>query len=964
MRVCIAPFYQGADKADGGIRRVVEELVKYLPDHGWHATNNPDEADVIHCHGATLVERPGVPLIVSSHGLMWEDYFLHYGDDVNRHCIDAMVRAQAVTAPSRWVAHAISRGMLLAPEVIYHGVDADAWAPTEAPLDYVLWNKARIDPVSDPNDMQTLAGLLPDVRFLSTYGKPTANVLPIGVGTYEQMKPVVQKAALYLATTRETFGIGTLEALAAGVPVVGWDYGGQHEIIVNGETGILVPFGDFDALAQAVRRGLADRQRLSANARADIADRWTWTDKIGQYAALYNRTVEAWKTPRPKVSVIVTSYNLEHFLGEALTSVAEQTMTDWECLIVDDCSTDATSALAKRWTEDQTARKADFTTKADPRFRYVKTPENLGLSGARNYGWQHAKGKYILFLDADDLLAPNALDILSNALDRDASVHIAYGSLDTMAQDGTQRKRNPWPAGEFSWHAQIAHLNQLHGASLMRREVLERSGGYRRRDWRAEDASFWSRVTSLGFRAARVTEETIQIYRMHADQKSRSETGDGDWTAWLPWRLAGSPHEGMALMREKAQPNNRLVPFGAQGPPPAPMKAWPVRHHQHPVVSIVIPVGPGHIKTLIDALDSVQAQTMPEWECIVVWDTIQRDHPLNILAGHPWVRLEFTAEHGKCKGTKESPSAGAGAARNIGLAAAHAPFTVFLDADDVLHPRFLEETLKAYDGRYVYTDWATLQEANRIDGEIETHTVEEYHSQKMLQGLRHAITALVPTEWLRAVGGFDEGLPCFEDWDLYCKLAIAGYCGQRLARPLLIYRYQHGQRTRTALKPREAAGDAPRYTDLGEQVAGAVRDRYAAYLTGEETIMGCCGGGNADVAAAALNDMIAFATNGAIEHATLIPEGTTIRMEFIGDQQGAMTFYGRGTGQVYRAGREPQSRYHDVQIPDVEHFVNLGLFRVVEAAPLMQSAVMEEGTPVPIEPRVERPKPKGRRVSA
>src|SRR4030095_5395349 len=127
MRVCQAPFYKGEDKADGGIRRVVEALAKYLPEHGWHVTDNPDEADLIACHGATLVERPGVPLFTHCRGLLWEDYFLHYGDDVNRHVIDAMVRAQAVTAPSHWVAHALSRGMLVNPEVIYHGVDTDVW---------------------------------------------------------------------------------------------------------------------------------------------------------------------------------------------------------------------------------------------------------------------------------------------------------------------------------------------------------------------------------------------------------------------------------------------------------------------------------------------------------------------------------------------------------------------------------------------------------------------------------------------------------------------------------------------------------------------------------------------------------------------------------------------------------------------------------------------------------------------
>ncbi len=954
MRVCIAPFYKGDDQADGGIRRVVEAQIKYLPDFGWDVTDNPDEADLIACHGATLVERTGVPMVCQNHGAMWEDYFAHHVDDVNRKVIDVMVRAQAVTAPSRWVAHAISRGMLVKPTVIYHGVDADAWQPTELALDYVLWNKARIDPVSDPADMQAVAALLPNIRFLSTYGQPTTNVLPIGVGTYEQIKPVIQRAAVYLATARETFGIGTLEALAAGVPVAGWDYGGQAEIVIPGETGYLAPFGDVEGLAECIKRCIAERERLSANAIADARARWAWPDKIAQYADLYNKVLASWRTERPRVSVVVTAYNLADYLGEALTSVAEQTMGDWECLIVDDCSTDDTPKLAALWTEDQeVSGYGSFTTTADRRFRYLRTPGNLKLSGARNYGWQHTKGRYILFLDADDLLAPNALDVLSTALDRDSSIHIAYGALDTMSADGTNRKRNPWPAGEFSWHGQLAHLNQLHGASLMRREVLERSGGYRARDWRAEDARFWTHVTSFGFRAARVTNDTIQIYRMHDDQKSRGEQGDGDWTAWFPWRLAGDPHEGMEAIRTGTQPNPRIVPFGAQGTPPPPMKAWPVRHFQHPVISVVIPVGPGHRDALIDALDSVQAQTFPEWECVVVDDTVGK--PMD-LTPWPWVR-HVPSFRGPITGP-----AGAGAARNVGLAWVRAPLVVFLDADDILHPRFLEETLRAYDGRYIYTDWATLEDAGRIDGEIEPRTVEEYDQRAMLQGLRHAVTTLLPVEWARAVGGFDEALPVFEDWDFYNKLAASGYCGKRLARPLLIYRHQHGQRTRAALKPRQPNQDVPSYTELGEQVAAAISDRYTAWRTGEEPIMGCCGRSDQQAVSAALNDMVSMATGGAVQGAAPAVQGATVRMEFIGGQMGAQTFFGKGSGRPYRAGREELSRFHDVDPRDVEHFVNGGLFRVVDAAAIAN--MVDDALPMAADPRMiaDRPRPKGRRA--
>lgn len=127
--------------------------------------------------------------------------------------------------------------------------------------------------------------------------------------------------------------------------------------------------------------------------------------------------------------------------------------------------------------------------------------------------------------------------------------------------------------------------------------------------------------------------------------------------------------------------------------------------------------------------------------------------------------------------------------------------------------------------------------------------------------------------------------------------------------------------------------------------------------------MGCCGGNGAAVEAAnaALNDMIEFATGGAVQ-ATAIPiEHGGVRMEFIGDQLGAQTFYGKGSKLPYRAGREHGARFHNVDPRDVEYFLSLGLFRIVEPEPLMASAVVDAAPVVAAEPRAVA-RVKGRRV--
>lgn len=90
-----------------------------------------------------------------------------------------------------------------------------------------------------------------------------------------------------------------------------------------------------------------------------------------------------------KVSVIIPCYNQALFLEEALQSVLDQTHTNWECLIIDDGSTDSSKDIALNWCT------------LDSRFRYI-FQSNAGLSGARNTGLKLAQGDYIQFLDGDD----------------------------------------------------------------------------------------------------------------------------------------------------------------------------------------------------------------------------------------------------------------------------------------------------------------------------------------------------------------------------------------------------------------------------------------------------------------------------------------------------------------------------------------------------------------------------------
>jgi glycosyltransferase involved in cell wall biosynthesis len=104
------------------------------------------------------------------------------------------------------------------------------------------------------------------------------------------------------------------------------------------------------------------------------------------------------KTTEPYVSIVVPVYNRETMLRECLNSIAGQTFEEWECLVVDDESTDRSRQVASEYQS------------CDPRFKALRRPASVaGAAACRNFGLRESRGRYIVFLDSDDLLHPNCL---------------------------------------------------------------------------------------------------------------------------------------------------------------------------------------------------------------------------------------------------------------------------------------------------------------------------------------------------------------------------------------------------------------------------------------------------------------------------------------------------------------------------------------------------------------------------
>lgn len=884
VRVHLAP---GASQvqADNGVGQVIRAMTALLPAYGVELVG-PDAADVIACH-IQQGELPRVD-VLHCHGLYYHDIahapYQAWHHEANARIAAAARQARAITVPSDWVAEPFRRDMRLRPHVIGHGIDLDAWTPAEH-RGYVLWNKNRGADVCDPGPAYALAerGAL----LVSTFAPVGAPALPnltiVGAQPHATMRELIRHAEIYLATTRETFGIGTLEALAAGVPVLGYAYGGTAELVEHQVSGYLVQPGDVDGLMTGLA-WLRSHPECRAAARVRAAE-YPWARAIEQYAAIYHDVAEQ-RRQASRVSVVITNYNYADYLQEAIDSVLPQAD---EVVVVDDGSTDASADVLARY-----ARQATI----------IRQP-NAGVAAARNAGIARATGDYIICLDADDRLDARYVAACRQALDAQPGTGVAYTGLGILAADGSVRP-NAWPPA-FDWQAQTRPTtppsNCIPCAAMFRRTVWERAGGYTQVYAPGEDTEFFTRGLAAGFDAVRVTDEPLFHYRVHDGSASRTKTYRPIDT-WHPWMRDGQ------------------YPFAA------PSTTRPiVRSYADPLVSVIIPVGPGHAQYLPAALDSLLGQTLRAWEVIVVPN---RAAPPDLTV-YPFVRVA-TADSGPA------------AARNAGLALARAPLVLFLDADDYLTPDALRVMVEAYaaSGEYIYSDWYALRAGQMIE-----HQAPDYRREAWLETGQHAVTALIETEHARAVGGFDATMPGWEDWDFFIKLAIRGVCGRRVAQPLLVYRQETGTVRESSLAQKDA-------------LLALLRDRYAGYATGELPMSTCCGG-SADALLAAKR-ALALA-NGetpgpAAELADSgIVEPAVVRMEFTGSQRGAVSYLGRPSGRAYLGGNNPFDKYIDADPRDVAHMESLGVWRVVPGQrPAAPPPPLAPAAPAPtVEAKPERP---------
>lgn len=203
----------------------------------------------------------------------------------------------------------------------------------------------------------------------------------------------------------------------------------------------------------------------------------------------------------PRVSVVIPAYNSETTIKQSIESVFNQTIKDFEIIVIDDGSTDETSLILK--------------SIADDRLKVFRQ-SNSGVSSARNKGINKAKGRFIAFLDSDDYWLPNKLEIQLNYFQKDQNLDLISTSAIFCTKYKLKYKNSERKKGRtFKRLLKGNHI--LTSSCMVKRDLLENYSGFDSSITLGEDWEFWLRLAKEN-RFLTISDPLV-LYKVHPNQK-------------------------------------------------------------------------------------------------------------------------------------------------------------------------------------------------------------------------------------------------------------------------------------------------------------------------------------------------------------------------------------------------------------------------------------------------------------
>ena len=395
------------------------------------------------------------------------------------------------------------------------------------------------------------------------------------------------------------------------------------------------------------------------------------------------------------ISIIVPIYNTEKYLHQCLDSILNQTYTNFEVLLVNDGSTDSSGIICQEYVE------------RDSRFRYFEK-DNGGVASARNLGLEHSEGTYITFIDSDDWVEQNYLDVLYTAL-KENDTDVAISTYKRFAQDSVfylrsyskendeflnigKRNRNSFleilpKLGELD-HSFYSISSKLIKRKIIGNLLFDEQVSY------AEDLNFFFHLY-LGVESVVYVRDYTYIYRTHDASTSqnvnelkalqeleiyKSMFQQIDRMG-LPTFYYFKRMENVVIYRISGFPTSKAIreyeSFVSE-----------VRErvtYQQPLISLIVPIY--NVENYLwSCLDSIAKQTYSNIEILLVND--------GSPDGSAAICQEFVARDSRFRYI-EKENGGLSDARNAGIAEAKGEFISFVDSDDWIELTYVEDLYRA-----------------------------------------------------------------------------------------------------------------------------------------------------------------------------------------------------------------------------------------------------------------------------
>lgn len=232
-------------------------------------------------------------------------------------------------------------------------------------------------------------------------------------------------------------------------------------------------------------------------------------------------------TAPPGVSIITPAYNAARHIGATIASVQAQTCAGWEMVIADDGSGDETCALV------------EALAREDPRIILVRQARNGGPAAARNLALAQARGRYICFLDSDDLWLPTKLERQLSVMRETGSV-ISYTAFRRISDDGTRIGRVIEVPESITYRQLLKRTAIANSTSMV---DSEQTGPLRLIDAGYDDYILWLSLLRRGFEARGLNQDLVRYRSVGGSISSRPLRSAG----WV-WRIYRA-QEGLGLLR-------------------------------------------------------------------------------------------------------------------------------------------------------------------------------------------------------------------------------------------------------------------------------------------------------------------------------------------------------------------------------------------------------------------------------